>query len=359
MKSIKNWIISLALLLVVPHFTLTQDWVTIIQEKAPLVAQIIIKNNFGAIISSGTGFVLETDGTLITNAHVVRSARFNTNNSIEVEFEFGANADQVFNAEIIEYNISLDLASLKINARFNSSFDLYNGEPIPLMSPIVVAGYPLGQSFKSTPGFIQAIQQVDEMGQMLDLSASVVPGNSGGPVINQDGLVVGIVTANIPGYNFNLALPSQNLYDFINSDEQFFGLTLVSDPSGARVFMNGSYKGITPLDLEILNRNYTIVIEKDGYSTVQLNEGPWIDDSNEISVSLIGDNPNPLITIISNPPDATVFINNREVGQTPLVFESLPGRKLRIRVEKSGFLSHYEEITVGTDSEQEFTINLD
>jgi S1-C subfamily serine protease len=122
-----------------------------------------------------------------------------------------------------------------------------------LMSEIVVAGYPLGKNFKATPGFIQAFQNIETMGLMIDLSAILAPGNSGGPIFNSNGKVLGIATATIQGYNFNLAIPVENLRSFLEGRANRIEFKINSNPEGSRVFLDGDYKGETPVTLELIN----------------------------------------------------------------------------------------------------------
>jgi len=120
-------------------------------------------------------------------------------------------------------------------------------------------------------------------------------------------------------------------------------LYIESYPSGAYVYINGIYRGTTPLNLELDPGTYSIRIEKSGYKTeyetVTLSPG----DTRTIFKDL-----EPLkakLYVHSNPPDASVYIDGIYKGITPLTLELDPGT-YSIRIEKSGYKTEYETVTL-------------
>ena len=142
----------------------------------------------------GTGVVIDDQGTILTNLHVVRAAR-----KLRVEFWDGTEADAV----IIGARQDLDLAIIRPSvvpddlqpATLGSSSDLRPGDEV------VAVGFPFGIGPSASAGVVsglfRALEREGEipMQNLIQFDAAANPGNSGGPLVNADGEVVGIVTA--------------------------------------------------------------------------------------------------------------------------------------------------------------------
>ncbi|MBW2436131.1 MAG: DegQ family serine endoprotease [Desulfobacterales bacterium] len=142
----------------------------------------------------GTGFIIDQDGYIVTNNHVVKDA-----DQITVVF----NDEREFDAEIVGRDPHTDLALIKIDAnkdlptvRLGSSDKLQVGEWVAAI------GSPFGLEQTVTAGIVSAKGRVIGSGpydDFIQTDASINPGNSGGPLINMNGEVVGINTAIIAG----------------------------------------------------------------------------------------------------------------------------------------------------------------
>lgn len=135
---------------------------------------------------SGSGIVIESNGYVLTNAHVVSSV-----NSATIKFSNG----QSFIGTIVGRDENIDLALLKVNATNLTPATLGNSDSIEQGDSIFTFGYPLGiegdVAFKD--GTLSRRQKID--GQTyLEISAQILPGNSGGPLVNQSGEVIGVNT---------------------------------------------------------------------------------------------------------------------------------------------------------------------
>lgn len=144
----------------------------------------------GATYSTGTGFFVNGDGYLLTNAHVV--------DGCEDAFVRRGNTD-VQPAAIVAREKANDLAILKVE-RKNAAFGKFRGTPqIRLGDTIVVFGYPLTGFLSSTgnlsTGLVASLAGTGDDVTQLQISAPVQSGNSGGAVVDQSGHVVGIVVA--------------------------------------------------------------------------------------------------------------------------------------------------------------------
>ena len=147
----------------------------------------------GGGIATGSGFVLDKDGYILTNAHVVEDAR-------EVGVRFTEESDLV-EAKVVGADLSSDLAVLKVDPddapklvplKLGDSADMRVGDPV------IAIGNPFGYSRTVTTGIVSALQrqitapnnfQIDNV---IQTDASINPGNSGGPLIDAHGEVIGI-----------------------------------------------------------------------------------------------------------------------------------------------------------------------
>src|SRR3989344_1389132 len=166
----------------------------------------IIENAVKGVVSiktdkaQGTGFIITDDGYLITNAHVMEGA---TNAG-------AITSDQdTKTLTMIGYNTETDIALLKISGSYDSlKFD--NSNDVRIGEKVIAIGNPLGLSFSVTEGIISAVDREVKgyPGRYIQTYAALNPGNSGGPLINTDGKVIGINNFKITGDNIGFALES-------------------------------------------------------------------------------------------------------------------------------------------------------
>jgi len=159
----------------------------------------VTQNIFGQETStavSGTGFIISTDGYILTNYHV-----------IEYSAEYGYDLTVMtydgseYPAEIIGFESSNDVAVIKIDATGLTPVTFGNSNDIKVGEAVYAIGNPLGElTFTQTTGSISALDRVIKTDaytsiNMFQIDAAVNNGNSGGPVYNAKGEVIGIVTA--------------------------------------------------------------------------------------------------------------------------------------------------------------------
>ncbi len=150
------------------------------QQNAPQVARIV----------SGTGFAVSGDGTILTCAHVVNGA-----NSIMVVLSDGS----THAAKILQLSAQTDIAVLKIEAATPAFLELESTEPAKLGDKVFTIGFPtpdlLGVRPKYSEGVVSALTGIADDATWMQVSIPIQPGNSGGPVVDTHGHVVGIVAA--------------------------------------------------------------------------------------------------------------------------------------------------------------------
>src|SRR5262249_36228492 len=185
----------------------------IFTEFAPSVVTISVKGHMGE--GGGTGFLIDTSGTLATNYHVIDHAA-----EIKVKLMDGTIADEV---EILAENQQGDLALLRIKtAKPRAPVVLGDSDKVTVGERAVSIGNPLGLEHTLTDGLSSA-RRVIEGRKMIQMSTPVSPGNSGGPLFNSRGEVIGVSSAVFHGgspfaQNLNLAVPIADLRAMIRAD---------------------------------------------------------------------------------------------------------------------------------------------
>lgn len=177
------------------------------EELAALASSIVmiaVHDDKGEPASTGSGIMLGRKGFILTNCHVVQGGRFF---SVRIEDD-----DQVYSTnEVIKYNSNLDLAVIRIQ-RDLTVLPLYNGRKKLVRGQKVVAiGSPLGLFNSVSDGIISGFREIDGV-DMIQFTAPISHGSSGGAVLNMAGEVIGISTAGIDrGQNINLAVGYESI----------------------------------------------------------------------------------------------------------------------------------------------------
>ena len=143
----------------------------------------------------GSGFIINEDGYVVTNYHVINGAQ-----EVKVIFSDGKEV----NAKVVNYDAERDIAVIKItdNVKMPGIAQLGDSSIVKAGEEVIAIGNPLGKEFSSTvtKGIISSPNRKmkTENGNVLDYiqtDAAINPGNSGGPLINSKGEVIGINTA--------------------------------------------------------------------------------------------------------------------------------------------------------------------
>jgi S1-C subfamily serine protease len=143
--------------------------------------------------ATGSGFVVDEDGTILTNAHVVEGAE-------QVSVSFEENGESI-DAEVLGVDPDTDLAALKIDpdeVENLTVLPLGDSSNLEVGDPVVAIGNPFGLQRTVTTGIVSALQrQIDapsgfSISNVIQTDASINPGNSGGPLLDAQGRVIGI-----------------------------------------------------------------------------------------------------------------------------------------------------------------------
>lgn len=155
-------------------------------------------NVFGQITStasSGTGFVISADGEILTNYHVVKNAS---------KLTVTMNSGESYEAKVIGYEEDSDVALIKIEAENLTTVQLGKSSGLRVGDEVAAIGNPLGELTNTmTVGYVSALDRyINTDGSpinMMQIDAAINSGNSGGPLFDMNGNVVGITTAKYSG----------------------------------------------------------------------------------------------------------------------------------------------------------------
>lgn len=171
--------------------------------------------------SLGTGFIVDPNGYIVTNEHVVQRAA-------DLKIEVVTNDEKTYNAHYITGDDKKDLAFIKIDGKSDFPFiDLNNTSPNLLGQTVIVVGNAVGYGSSISRGVLSAQRRditIDniEYKNLIQTDAAINPGNSGGPVIDLSGRLVGVSSAKmaftpqgVPTQGLGFAIPADMVRDTV------------------------------------------------------------------------------------------------------------------------------------------------
>ena len=161
---------------------------------------------------SGSGFIISSDGYIVTNNHVIE-------NAIDIKVNFSDS--RIEKAELKGTDPSTDIAVIKIYGSGQRALSFANSDALKVGQIAIAIGNPLGLQHSVTAGVVSALGRTLRAtnGRLIDdviqTDAALNPGNSGGPLVNSSGQVIGINTAVIPSAQGLCFAVSSNLTAFV------------------------------------------------------------------------------------------------------------------------------------------------
>lgn len=171
-------------------------------------------------IGAGTGFIISEDGLILTNRHVVEDEK--------AEYTVLTNKGDRIQAKVLARHPALDLALLKIDTKGLKPLKLGDSDKVRVGQFVVAIGNALGE-FRNTVSFgvvsglqrnitaLGSLSGAEQLDELIQTDAAINRGNSGGPLINMRGEVIGINTAIVQGaQNLGFAIPINKAKKMIN-----------------------------------------------------------------------------------------------------------------------------------------------
>ena len=187
--------------------SVSDDFSSVIEASIPSV--VTIKTD----VSQGTGFIVSKDGFIITNSHILSGGK---------KVETWNYEQKIFRTSFVGYNLNLDLALLKITGEFEP-LELTDSNSVEIGEEVVAIGNPLGLQFSVSQGIVSGVHRQGPNGLSIYIQtdAALNPGNSGGPLINTEGKVIGINNfKSSSGESLGFALESNYIKEAINEIAQ-------------------------------------------------------------------------------------------------------------------------------------------
>lgn len=186
-----------------PSASSMPDTKELIRAIQPTVVSVIAQSTLGA--HQGSGFLFDREGHVLTNAHVVRDARF-----VQVQTHDG----ETYPATVVGSSDEVDVALLYVEElRGRMPAPLGSASGLEVGDEVLAFGSPLGLENTVTTGIVSGLNRSVVVGDtyfsgLIQISAPIAPGNSGGPlVLRATGKVVGINTAGVNVGNIGFSIP--------------------------------------------------------------------------------------------------------------------------------------------------------
>jgi len=175
----------------------------LIEKAAPAVA--LLEGQGPAGSKQGTGFVVSADGLIVTNLHVITGmdklrARIAKSDPFEVQ-------------QVVAFDEARDIALIKLPVARLSRLLLADSRNVEAGQPVTVLGNPFSRVGTASQGIISAVRELPGTAiTVIHTNASVSPGNSGGPLLNSRGEVIGVITGRLRGSDgLAFAVPSNDV----------------------------------------------------------------------------------------------------------------------------------------------------
>lgn len=183
----------------------------IFKENNKAVVVVVTYDTDGKILSQGSGFIVRVDGAIITNYHVISNAK-----NVRINA-----TDKVLDVDgVIYIDKENDIAIIKAAGKNLPTVNLGNADKASVGEKVYVISSPQGLENTISDGILSGIREISPGRKILQITAPISPGSSGGPVFNNDGQVIGIATFLIrDAQNLNFAIPINSIKDKINNEK--------------------------------------------------------------------------------------------------------------------------------------------
>ncbi len=219
----KNEICAALLVTLIASPAFGQQSATVAKKESATVVEITVFDQDGKVLSSGSGFIVRADGVLVSNNHVIDGA-----SSASVTLPNGDIFDDV---TLLDSDKRRDLVLLKIKALNLLVSRLGDSDAVDVGQHVIAIGNPEGLVRSVSDGIVSAMRQADGF-KVIQVTAPVSPGSSGGPLFNDDGQVIGVTSGAMDGQNLNLAVPINYLKPLLLDIDRRTAQTLAAYNAG-------------------------------------------------------------------------------------------------------------------------------
>jgi len=245
----------LLLLIFLPTLLFSQNAKEIAKKCMTSTVSLVMEDSFKQPLSLGSGFIVD-DGKVITNLHVIEDATFGY---VTIS---GESKKHKING-YLAIDKSHDLALLSVPTLIGNSLAINDNSP-EIGEKIYAIGNPKGLSGTISEGIISGIRNFDNE-ELIQITAPISPGSSGGPVINNNGELIGVSVGTLDsGQNLNFAIPTKYVSRLIKLSQ--IEITQLNIKSvNKKDSQNNLGKGIKE-GLEIINVEWN-AINSGGYNS--------------------------------------------------------------------------------------------
>ena len=182
----------------------------IFAQASPSVVRVEVRDRSLKLVGQGSGFFVSGDGWIVTNYHVVKGAHFAL-----VKL---ANESQYWVEGVGALDRDSDLALLKVNGKALAHLTVAPRNAPAVGSKVYAIGSPQGLTNTLSEGLVSGQRDVGKGRTLIQTTAAISPGSSGGPLLSVDGKVVGVMTLfHRGGQNLNFAVPADRVAGLIQS----------------------------------------------------------------------------------------------------------------------------------------------
>lgn len=182
----------------------------VLKQKEAVVTIFIYEKD--KLAANGSGFIIDPEGIVATNYHVITYLFKNPDSAIIIKLENGKYVKAI---KILSFDEANDVALIKVDGKELPSLRLSTDYKPKQGDDVFVIGSPFGLETTISNGIISGIRGTDDF---LQITAAISPGSSGSPVLNSSGEVIGIATLLIKGgQNLNFAIPAKYVDKVRNS----------------------------------------------------------------------------------------------------------------------------------------------
>ena len=207
MKKHSYFIIIFIFITLVKVNSFGQSISEIVERVDSSVVMVITYDVTGSSVGQGSGVFVTNDGKILTNAHVIKDAY-----SAEVKSSIGT-----FNKVVILYkDESKDLALIQVTTSNSVPPEFDFDSELKAGQRVIAIGNPLGLEKTVSDGLISGIRKLENGVELIQTSVPISPGSSGGVLLNEDGLLIGITTSTLlEGQNINFAISLNTIIWFV------------------------------------------------------------------------------------------------------------------------------------------------